>query len=461
MSRICDERLVPQVVMLGRSLLCAQQQRHNSSSTCCSDGPLRVYCLLNCDFGHSAAPSAETTTHIAVTVAVWQQLGVDMRHVEFRVWNQTCGDNMHSKMVIVDGESVNIGSGNVQFAFEERHQAGLPVEWGENGITLHNSPRHAQQCRRQFFRLFNDDKDGSSCCGGSNNGPTPPARRVSRSYTYPFQQTLLRRCSRNHQLAMQRLLLSTTTAPKPVSLATLYHVLPSTFASIEEWEQHHNLLCSKRERFAVDSQSVSIMHSFPVGSIWNRRWAPEFSTLLQRMSSAQNTIHIMTPNFNEMLLWKTVLAAARRGVDVRIVCGRNFNDIPAVKWAIGFRSNYDMYRSTIVPALQREPEAVQRRIQWRWYGFDDVASPSTQSASIMMTSTSPHSAHEKLILIDSRYAVFGSFNCTTVSAFNAAEMLVEVDSPTICESVWQTHALPRWRSAVDADINPEAHDNDY
>lgn len=342
-------------------------------------------------------------THIEDIANLWSSMGVDMNDTRnwtwvFYQWKQRTIDNMHTKMFMVDDDVISLGSWNVEFS---AHMG--PREWGENGVILksrklnHQARKHftnlcsmsQAKCRRPPFLNDNHDSHYFKAGGGD----------LSKYPLHTMHSTLAER----------------------MNLKTFYNRITAPYTS------------TTTTTAADITASVSIHYSYPNGNICNTEWNCEFDQLLNLIRDARNNIWIFTPNFHQITLCRAILDAAKRGVRVRIMTGREFNNNNDFiqKWGIGFCSNIDTWENHLKPALIDDPDLP---LELKWYGYNGQVN----------VGHSTRMAHDKLVIVDDRTIVIGSFNFTVISVHFASEIIAIITSRKAARQCINEFADIRW-----------------
>lgn len=402
--------VTPHLIILGLALRRLQYSRPN----------VQVRILFDLD-GYK--PEFHSEKQISHTLLLWRDLGVHIEHcnLEFMVWRERIGDNMHSKMIIIDRELVWIGSGNVQFSVHEGHPS-----WGDNGMILYSS-QIAIRAAKYFENLTYGRMRGG---GGSDYNNTYSGRVFS--YQPPWNNLL------STEYKYRKFFLNGCELDASYKLSTLNSFTPIN-TTIPELEYAIQMRIRKHKSISMRTcplNNISWMHSYPCNGMWNTKWNSRFNALILAFRNAKHSIAVFSPNMNQPTIWRELVNATRRGVCVRIVTGYAFNNKHSLlyKWGGGFRSNLEMYQENVQPLLEKEPNLP---LEWRWYGYNGK----------LMIDQSPKSAHEKMFFIDSNIIGIGSFNSTVFSIHNCSEILVLLKSQSIYELYYNRFYKPHWHAA--------------
>jgi HKD family nuclease len=302
--------------------------------------------------------------------------------IHLKYWNQTRGDNMHSKIMVVDGEQAWVGSINMQDS-----QTTGPVEWGESGCTLHSGSLLGRM-RRYFFRIFNH----------------PSTVKVNVLNSKPYKGVV--KCS--------------------------------TYQTITTFIKAENVAISSYTPVLFEVEAIAF-GSMPISNIWNRKLNKMYIPLIHALCGASKSIRIFTPNFNDITIWRILEdVMIRKNVKVYVITGKNFNDMGAVmNWishhCVSFRLNTHMLKHTVIPSV-RKHKSVRNNLSFKWYGYDQKAFVRKWAIE----------GHDKVVMIDDNIVSIGSFNITAVSMLNASENIVISRSREFTKHVWDTFGKRKW-----------------
>jgi phosphatidylserine/phosphatidylglycerophosphate/cardiolipin synthase-like enzyme len=112
--------------------------------------------------------------------------------------------------------------------------------------------------------------------------------------------------------------------------------------------------------------------------------------LLAALGAARGEIKLFSPNFNNRDVWQALTEAADRGVNVKIMLPKDFNNARA---AVDGGNNYQF----LTRDLAQLPPKLRARFEVRWYSADGV-------------STGPATNHIKYASIDGQWTYVGSQN---------------------------------------------------
>lgn len=425
-----EREVTPQLIVIGMALRRAQQ---NHPDVCC-----RIMFNRN-PYSTSQKSICE---RIAYTLSIWKSMGVNIMspNISFDVWDQYVGSNMHSKLVVVDRTEVVLGSGNVQFAVHEG-----PALWGECGLWV-ECKEWASQCCEYVTNLC----DG--CCmsyvGGREGDGGEYHHRKGGVHVLHFQAPWKEHGLQLFCIPPLFAASAENSRQHEYTLSSLHSHTPDTM-TLEQYEQNvRDAIQSIAEdgHVVVAAHSSHLILTYPNTHLWNAQWNPQFDPMLVVIKQARNHIYVFTPNFHQPTLWRELLCAAKRGVQVHIITGRNFNAEKSrvCKWGIGFPSNVEFLREQVCKEWHRHPE-LKHTLHWRWYA----------AMGCTFVDYSTRSSHEKLILVDSEWIGTGSLNFTVISIHNASEVWAMVQSRELYESIWREFACDRWNQGTRVTLHPD------
>lgn len=398
--------ITPHILSLGLGMLESQKQRimngSDAADTACP--PVRCIFLLNRD-PHVSRGWAKK--QFQQCCDVWRSLGVHVDddklwRMEFYIWHQLITDNMHVKILAVDGQVVNITSGNIQYGVETDRPRDAPERLiphceGENAVTVSQHPKLVRQCVCFVKRL----------CSYRRSECFVPAGLCPRRVRYFTPDTLVRWCG-----------------------PTLNRLpLRDVVRQCQDWTSG----ASKNPNHAAET---SLCLSEPVVSMWNSSWPSTLDPLLTSIREAKTSITCLVPNFSDQTIWRELCAAMERGVSVEVVTGKYFNDKGAIiKYASALRSNMEMFCKHILPywRCMTRPEL----LRWHWYGYEGRA----------VESKAPRCAHHKLWMIDHNTVITGSLNAHVFAVYNVAEIMVCIKSDEAFKEVWDQCVQSRLHNA--------------
>lgn len=174
------------------------------------------------------------------------------------------------------------------------------------------------------------------------------------------------------------------------------------------------------------------------GNPFRRRTSdPAAQALITGFGQARRYIRVLTPHLNNRPIRRSLVDAARRGVQLEIVLakgkGRKRVMMP-LQGGTNVRNVRRLHR-----ALRREPEA-DARLDIRWHAVDGIA----------VVGDGANALHAKFATVDGEVAVVGSSNLDDQAIHYSREVNVVVDSATVVRA-WDERAFsPVFESAVPA-----------
>lgn len=131
------------------------------------------------------------------------------------------------------------------------------------------------------------------------------------------------------------------------------------------------------------------------------------SRVVELILSAEHTLDIITPQFNDPCLWDACL---RSRAQKRIMTQRNMDDFAATmqKYFVGNYTNTAFFEEVVRP---RNDPHVQ---------FRTVDAPGV---------------HAKILILDGRVVITGSMNCTVFSTITSSEVMAIVESDDLASEV--------------------------
>ena len=154
-----------------------------------------------------------------------------------------------------------------------------------------------------------------------------------------------------------------------------------------------------------------------VGKAANRSLTPRLDAgsnraFLEAIDAAQRVVKIMTPNFNELLVWDRLVRAANRGVTIHLLVPRDHLNLPSFVDIAPNRS--------LGILLDRLTPAERRRIDVRWFSEPDGT---------------PADNHAKIVIVDDAWVYIGSQNMDRQSWGYSRELGIGVDDAATARAV--------------------------
>lgn len=280
------------------------------------------------------------------TLFLWQEkMGIKLKQVQLQVraWTHSALNNIHSKFLVVDDREVVITSANCE---AESH--GGPDSWYEASAWV-TDVEAARTCR-EFVETYWEQAE-------------PLVNLVSKPYPEHETRALSWQDRHGDELGLEQ----------------LKDELPS-------WSQvplHISLDHAKLSVYRTDHLESNI--------------TTDLLTLILR---ATETVHILTPTFNNPAVYNAITHQCSRypALRVRIMMGHEFNvDAPFVqKYILGYPVNADFVQDKLEHG----------QVEWRWYGHNHEK----------MTINSGRMSHAKLVLVDGR---FGKVSCANLDNWSS------------------------------------------
>lgn len=293
------------------------------------------------------------------TFQIWRQMGVNFElvQVQFFAWKHFLTDNIHAKFLIVDRVKYSIHSCNV-----ESYSHGCNGSWVEAGIEIHDPPS-AQALTGFFNRHVNNNWHVRKI-----HASPPPTRS-----------------------GVPEMLVTNPLVEK------ICHSYP---VSDEEDKNMH------------DPNSSGYLIGKTVYNPGTVRQS--LATLLR---NAQKSIHILTPNFNDDLLWKSLFESSC--TEKRVMWGNEFNvDVPWIQEnLLGWSNNHQIWAR-----IAKETQSANLEV--KWYG---------DPQGKLVQGKVEHVVHAKLMIIDDFITVVGSINLDLYSTVASVELGVVVESWPIAQ----------------------------
>ena len=155
------------------------------------------------------------------------------------------------------------------------------------------------------------------------------------------------------------------------------------------------------------------------------------------MDGARRNLHIATPNINDDAFRDAVVAAAARGVEVRLITGKGFN-----KSAENIPSQGGFNREVVGKLRQRMRRDHPLRagnLKICWYSEDGVRP---------VVGNGEGASHTKFLSVDGRIAVVGSGNMDTQSWNHSRELNVLIDDPDAVARIEGAYFTEDWERAT-------------
>ncbi len=158
---------------------------------------------------------------------------------------------------------------------------------------------------------------------------------------------------------------------------------------------------------------------------------------LAAMENAQTYINIETPNINAAGFQDAVVAAVKRGILVKIITGKGFNDASENLPTQGGKN------SEIVKKLQKQitKEAFDMRgkLQFRWY---------SKTGNYPVDGNKANASHTKYMSVDGKITIIGSGNMDTQTWKQSREFNFLLDEPSVTNTIENAFFNSDWQRAI-------------
>lgn len=134
------------------------------------------------------------------------------------------------------------------------------------------------------------------------------------------------------------------------------------------------------------------------------------------MDEANTNIHVISPNINDDSFRDAVVDAAVRGVNVKVITSKRFND--------------ESYNGPGLKNLQVIGELRQKMWSKRGQSWPLQLCWYSKNGTIPQVGNHPGASHAKYLSVDGKVAIFGSGNMDTQSWNNSHELNLLVDDPS-------------------------------
>ncbi|MNY00179.1 putative cardiolipin synthase YwiE [compost metagenome] len=153
--------------------------------------------------------------------------------------------------------------------------------------------------------------------------------------------------------------------------------------------------------------------------------------LVAAMNAARHLIRVASPNLNDIRVWDSLEAAAKRGVRVEILLPENTAAIGPV---------LDRASNRAVPRfLAQLPEAARQNVELRWFSEDRKT---------------PGDSHTKFLSVDSTWAYVGSQNMDNQAWAFSREVGIGVDDADQVRRLEAGIFEADWKSSIPAQFDP-------
>ena len=161
---------------------------------------------------------------------------------------------------------------------------------------------------------------------------------------------------------------------------------------------------------------------------------PQDLAWLEVMNRAADNIQILSPNVNDDAFQQAVLDAAGRGVEVRLIASKKFNDIVERP----FGGNNDHVFRSLRERMRAEHPDQDHKLKLCWYSRDGVEPVEGKKAA----------SHAKFLSVDGQLAIVGSGNMDTQSWNQSHELNLLIDGPDGVAAMESAFFADDWSRAV-------------
>lgn len=153
---------------------------------------------------------------------------------------------------------------------------------------------------------------------------------------------------------------------------------------------------------------------------------PQDQGFISLFKNSQNLIKILSPNLNDDAAIDGLAEAAARGVELRIILSKKFNE--TTQSMAGQGGGNDEGYQRLVTAIEELGGSLDK-VHLRWFSIDGIEPVIDTGEGIR-----PYSSHAKYSSFDGLIAVVGSANMDTQSWNHSREINVAVDSAQVTQS---------------------------
>lgn len=180
----------------------------------------------------------------------------------------------------------------------------------------------------------------------------------------------------------------------------------------------------------ADGVPVALASKRARGNPFSRRVAhPTGQSLIHAFRNASTRIRVLSPQLNDKLLCRELVAAAKRGVEVQLLLSKDKGN---------FRLRIPGQGGTVARAIERMREELEddpaalARLDARWWSVDGQA-PVTGNKT-------PLANHAKYVTVDGELAIVGSTNHDVQSMKYSRELAIVVADPATVQA-WDARAF--------------------
>lgn len=146
---------------------------------------------------------------------------------------------------------------------------------------------------------------------------------------------------------------------------------------------------------------------------------PQDQAFLAAFAAARDVIRIETPNLNDDAAKAAILGAVARGVDVRVITSKGFNELSERPVGGPNEENVAALYADLAAMGVEDPCA---RLQVRWYSADGVEP---------VVGNGVHASHVKYMSVDGQVVIVGTTNMDTASWNFSHELDLAIDDAAI------------------------------
>lgn len=170
------------------------------------------------------------------------------------------------------------------------------------------------------------------------------------------------------------------------------------------------------------------------------------------IQGAKKSLYVQSPSINSTVFMEEIVKAAVRGVDVRVITSKAFNDRLLEKSFSEFlgvgEGNEDAIKKQIRQYIEKWTTDANRmdvlnRIKVKWY---------SRNGKEAVWGNTKNSMHSKLMIIDEESIIMGSGNQDESTWRYFSEFNLFVDNPELAQSQANRIFLPNWAKAINVSI---------
>jgi phosphatidylserine/phosphatidylglycerophosphate/cardiolipin synthase-like enzyme len=166
---------------------------------------------------------------------------------------------------------------------------------------------------------------------------------------------------------------------------------------------------------------------------------PQDQAFVAAFGAARRVLKIETPNINDDAAKQAIVAAVERGVDVRIITSKEFNELAEELVGGPNGDNVDgLYRRLASAGMDDACE----RLRIRWYSHDGVDP---------VLGNGPYASHVKYASVDDQVVIVGTTNMDTPSWNFSHELNLAIDDADLTRGFDAQLFDADWERAIDVD----------